>query len=272
MPGTLVYALGGGWGHLTRALALGAQPILTNSPYADRVRQALPDTAILSVHGGEVRALIAAAKPDLLIVDTFPRGLRGELADLIPALGCPKILIHRDLDPDYVQQYHLREYVAAHYHRVILPGEGDAFADLPIAVRTEPWIVRAPQPLAEPPPDIVVCASGNASELPWYGAVMALLAHENARCLAPDLPPNCPPDRWIHHWPAIDWIAAARVVIGGAGYNTVHECQACQTPLIAKPWPRLYDRQLHRARRAGATLADTPQQAADAARLLLRAR
>src|SRR5712692_7049486 len=73
----------------------------------------------------------------------------------------------------------------------------------------------------------------------------------------------------IMHWPASDLFAAARVVIGGAGYNTIHECLACNVPRIARPWPRQYDRQWLRAKRAArrgsVTIVRQPKEAALAA-------
>jgi hypothetical protein len=126
---------------------------------------------------------------------------------------------------------------------------------LPQAVLTAPWIIRAPRPVEREAPPVLVCASGNADELPWYREVAGLLP--NALCL-------------VDQWPAIDWIAQARVVVGGAGYNTVHECAATGTPLVARPWPRKYDRQRARAERtAGVTIVETPGEAAAAVRRLL---
>ena len=60
-------------------------------------------------------------------------------------------------------------------------------------------------------------------------------------------------------------------MIGGAGYNTVNECLATGTPLIARPWPRKYDRQRERAERTpGITIVDTPDEAAEAALRILK--
>src|SRR5581483_11759696 len=74
---------------------------------------------------------------------------------------------------------------------------------------------------------------------------------------------------WIRYWPAIDLFSAASVVIGGAGYNTVEECLAIGVPLIAHPWPRMYDRQDLRARRAAdrgrVVVVGDPHEAAEAA-------
>lgn len=46
------------------------------------------------------------------------------------------------------------------------------------------------------------------------------------RCLTPFQPIACPADLWLFHYPALDCLSIADVVVGGAGYNTVAECEA----------------------------------------------
>jgi predicted glycosyltransferase len=273
---TLIYALGGGWGHLTRAAALaramGFPTILSNSPYLQSVRHAMPELSIESVASREdAVARIASEDPDVLIVDTFPRGLGGELADLLPSLCATKVLVHRVLNPDYVAWGNLHRFVADHYDCVLCPGERGEFAGLPQAVDTAPWLVREPVSI-DARADVVICASGNAEELPWYGEVAALLSRDvDVRCIAAQLPPACPSEIWIRHWPSIDWIVNAKAVVGGAGYNTVNECVALGVPLIARPWPRKYDRQEWRAApHPDIAVVTTPQEARRAALEVLR--
>jgi hypothetical protein len=190
----LIYALGGGWGHLTRAaaLALAALPrhrirILTNSPYADRVRATLPELDFVVLDSSlpikrarqETIGQIHAANPECLIVDTFPRGLGGELPESLAALAATKVLVHRDLNPEYVAESNLHSFVASNFDLVLIPGEGEgaAFNDLPAAAITQPWLVRDPQPRSRigDTRRVVVCASGISAELAWYGqAVLSL--------------------------------------------------------------------------------------------------
>jgi predicted glycosyltransferase len=269
----LIYALGGGWGHVTRAAALARAlgpaaevRILANSPYLQMVQAAMPELSIQRVSTGEQAAsLVLRSSPDVLVVDTFPRGLAGELADLLSSLNASKILIHRDIRPEYVSRAGLHAFAADHYDCVLCPGERGPLANLPKALFTSPWLVRQAVP-AKPGIDTIVCASGNEAELPWYGEVAALLARDvSLRCLAPQLPPGCPPESWIRYWPSIDWIASAKAVVGGAGYNTVNECLALSVPLVARPWPRKYDRQRLRAEQCpNVTIVETPQAAASA--------
>ena len=290
-PKWLIYALGGGWGHLTRAVALAVRSkarILTNSPFAAQVQSALPhlDLVILDpqlpiqIARQQAVAAIEAAAPTCLIVDTFPRGLGGELAGVLPSLAATKVLIHRDLNPRYVAEANLLDFVKSSYDLILIPGksEGHAFATLPNAVVTDPWLIRNANELPssaharkllkieDDQRCILVCAS---QELSWFGTVVSELLRRNPpaaiRCVAPTCPLNCPSECWIEYWPAADLYPATDVVIGGAGYNTIHECLACNVPLVARPWPRLYDRQWLRARRAGVIVADGPAAAASAA-------
>jgi len=222
----LIYALGGGWGHLTRAASLaraaGARHrirILTNSPYAMRVAKAMPELDLialdpsLDLERARSRSIeeIQAADCGCLIVDTFPRGVGGELAGLLGTLPVTKVLIHRDLNPRYVAEAGLRSFVRSIYEMVLIPGAGEAgaFADLPKAVVTNPWLIRAPQPhRGHDGRRILVCASGETAELPWYGAVVNFLQSYypsvDVRCVAPACPAGCPLEYWIEYWPAAD--------------------------------------------------------------------
>ncbi|MBS1873778.1 MAG: hypothetical protein JSU00_11225 [Acidobacteria bacterium] len=259
----LIYALGGGWGHLTRAAALaraavGVQVrIITNSPHATAVGAQLPEASLRIINPAaskqEARAIVEeelSAAPSRFIVDAFARGLGGELAELLPPVAAPKVLIHRDVNPRYAAR--IRDFAQAHYTLILAPGEGEAF---PSAVRTAPWLVRSHAELpVSSRQGVFVCASGRPDEAAWYREAAAQVRRAGV-----------PVRESSGEWPAIQHIAESAAVIGGGGYNTVYECQALGAPLIARPWPRQYDRQALRIARAGATPVDTPQQAAAAA-------
>ena len=278
-PSWLIYALGGGWGHLTRAVALARFArrarvrILTNSAFAGQIQRVFPDLDLvildpklpLELARRYSIAEIQRAAPACFIVDTFPRGLGGELAGLLGSLAATKVLVHRDLNPRYVAEANLRDFVKSAYDLVLIPGEweGNAFAGHP----TGPWLIRNADELPRRrrarqllkikdarQSCILVCASGTSEELRWFGAVVAELFDRDPRacirCVAATCPPRCPRECWIEYWPALDLFPATDVVIGSAGYNTIYECLAYGVPLIARPWPRLYDRQWLRARRA----------------------
>jgi hypothetical protein len=282
MTSWIIYALGGGWGHLTRALALGRVAakerivnIITNSPYVGYVDNegciihSIPHNLSFSATCLRVRDIIFNTRCDCLIVDTFPRGLGGELVDIFPQLQhIPRILIHRDINPHYVTAKGLRSFVLKNFDAVIIPGDGKdlAFSDLPGVLHTAPWLIRHSEEL----PDkntvrsqilkvessckiILVCAGGQASELSLFGQ-LTIDIHQSfpecaVRILAPNCPVNCLKTLWVKHHPGIECLAAADIVVGAAGYNTVYECASVGVPLVALALPRLYDRQQKRANR-----------------------
>jgi hypothetical protein len=184
-------------------------------------------------------------------------------------------------------RYNLHDFIANAYDLVLAPGDvnQDSLGPFPQTVTTAPWLIRSRNELLtrararqvlglqDERASIVVCAAGNADELAWYGdAVSELLEGSpewDVRCIAPVRPDTCPARYFVPYWPAMDLYSAADIVIGGAGYNTVYECLACGVPLVAKAWPRKYDRQYSRASRA-ARIVDTPNQAVNAALELVR--
>lgn len=300
----LIYSLGGGWGHLTRALSLGRIAatkrkvrILTNSPYAVYMPaegceiQAIAADAGFTETCERVRDILLKTDYSCLIVDTFPRGLGGELVDILPRLqNIPRILIHRDINPNYVRTKKLRSFVAQNFDSVIVPGEGEdlPLSDLPMVRHTAPWLIRNADELSdtvkmraialgrgtaklehrksllmkvdESVKMILVCAAGNESELSFFGQLAMQLnkafSTSAVRILAPSCPVGCSPALWISHTPGIECLAAADVVVGGAGYNTVYECAAVGVPLVAFAFKRLYDQQDRRASKSAYWVRD----------------
>lgn len=335
----LIYALGGGWGHLVRSLSFGRiaaihRPviILCNSPYAAHLLQydasdrrlyaeqlltkeslkthqieddvpgvlptlpifpfsedlhftfedskalaaaeslpiiegcylhIIPPIAPSSTIKNQVRQLLSEEAYECIIMDTFPGGLGGELAEILPQLSATKVLVHRDINPDYVNAKNLPNFVADNFDLVIVPGEGDEIplAELPQVQHTAPWLIRSAGELPDVtrartllglnPTDtglvVMVCAAGRAEELSLYGNLTRVLAESlpgvTVRCLASECPENCPPELWVFHWPGIECLPAANVVVGGAGYNTFYECLSVGVPLVAFAFKRQYDRQ-----------------------------
>ena len=99
---------------------------------------------------------------------------------------------------------------------------------------------------------ILVCATGKPEELAFFGAVTTRMAIAfptmTVRCLAAQCPSGCSPELWLSHWPGMDIVQLADVVVGGGGYNLVQECTALGIPLVAFVFPRKYDRQARRIR------------------------
>ena len=275
-----IYALGGGLGHFHRALVLGraavaqghAVRIITNSRFATHI----PWKTELG-ESGEVAFILPDASPedasvavidwlegksfDRLIVDTFPRGLAGELPELLAEVPVPKTLIHRDLNPEYIEQYDVEKAVEQ-FDQLILPGEGAPFADMPNARRTEPWFIRDSQELLpadqarlqlsmetdDPRRLLLVCSTGRAQEEKQFKAVMDELNRSLddwcVRLVSPILGAA-----ELTVWPLLPLLNGVDALVGAGGYNLVNEARATGTPIFAFAQERRYDRQHVRLRR-----------------------
>ncbi|MEQ9498252.1 MAG: hypothetical protein RIT81_15375 [Deltaproteobacteria bacterium] len=265
----LYYALGGGLGHLTRAVALARKAarrgieveILTNSPFASAVATsgfARLRRFPVDVAPERVRDTVQTTSCDALIVDTFPRGLGGELATLLDELTVPKVLVHRDLDPRYVRDVGLADHVAR-YALVLVPGEDAPFASARNAVRTAPWLTLDASELMAPDAArraldadgrvVAVLASGRMEEGAMYARIAARIdaaLDVDVRLLAPTLRDDLSEARAL--WPFLAYVRGVDVIVGGGGYNTVQEARATQTPFVGVAMPRKYDRQHVRLR------------------------
>ncbi len=282
-PRLLLYALGGGLGHLQRATALGraaarlghAVHLLTNSPFASflpiepelgragAVTRLPPDRDPARVVP-KIRRIVTETDYDALVVDTFPRGLAGELADLLPALGAAKFWTQRDIDPRYAKAADLAS-LAGEFDVVFFPGEaGPVAPPAPAAaVHTAPWLVRradellatgaARRVLGAPDSDsplVAVVGCGGPAEIAEGAAVAASLTSElGARALVRTASPEGDRARAdAGHWPLLEALPGVDVLVGAGGYNTVYEARATDTPLVALARPRRYDRQTRRLR------------------------
>ena len=194
----------------------------------------------------------AAAK--VLVVDVFPRGLAGELAELLPRLSCPKVLIHRDLNPNYIARFHLDQFVS-HYDLLLLPGEPAPWSHLPTACHTPAWLLRDHDELLPPATArkwlnltssaaLGVAASGRPEEMRELAQLAQQLAsHFAGRLQVRLFSPLC---KTASPRPLLEFLPALDALVGSGGYNTVQEARQTCTPLFSFPRRRLYDRQAHR--------------------------
>jgi len=289
-----MYALGGGMGHVTRASALAraaarrghAVVLLTNSPFArglplesvlgPRVEVLRLSPALGKQGVGEVVArCIEDVRPDLFVVDTFPRGLGGELVPLLSTVRARKVLVHRDVNPAYVKRYGLARAVDL-FDLLLVPGEDAPFARHPRAVRTAPWLLlRARELLSREQARarlglragdaralVAVMGCGTSSEVEEAGAISARLEavlgpRAVVRWLVPPGAEQAPGPGGLAGeglalrvpvWPALALLRGVDVLVGAGGYNTVQEARATGTPLVALARSRLYDRQALRLR------------------------
>jgi hypothetical protein len=268
----LFYALGGGLGHFARALALARAAsrranghvdctVVVNTPWSNHLRpfiaqervdwRFLSPTANRGAIGTEIAKIVASRAWDLLIVDTFPRGLGGELAPLLDGLGCPRVLVHRDLEPRYVEERRIESFVAEHYDLLLAPGERGPLADMAECQQTAPWLMRdADELLARDEARaafgattaaslVLVSAAGRPEELPFLRAVADALASPSRHVVFSSLAHG-------GHFPLLERLAGVDVIVGGGGYHTVAEARATGTPLVGIALPRRYDRQARR--------------------------
>ncbi len=289
-PRCLYYAFGGGLGHATRAIALARQLrrmvggdhyVLVNTPLAETLisaGEAGVSIEPLSPHAGAGRALEFVAswfdrlRPHLLIVDTFPRGLGGELAVLLlewPGLPC--VLIGRVLPREYVERYELARMVGERYELAIAAGEASRLVQSCGGITTAPFLIRdwAELPSRQEAARILR-SHGDRSVVLLVGSgtveecrEMHRLANELAGQWRSELPPlrlACPEGAWserrdvphlamIEHYPLMEVLPAVRLLIGGAGCNLVHESRAVGVPGLFVPRERKYDNQSGRLER-----------------------
>ncbi len=285
-----IYALGGGLGHLNRSLSLARQAgrcgiscvVLTNSPHVGLVRnsllwqESLSKTVELRVVPSDtthetlpefVANQFKRTSFSKLVVDTFPRGIVGELAQLLPLLdeSAQRILVARDLTPQYIQQFQLRDFVEPNYGLVISPEDHCSAWTPHSSLRTKSWLMRDfDEMIAKSSIDchsgILVCCSGKAEEHAFFEGLLKMVAQQfpseqiSSLCADELASPNDQLGtvgsvrRYDKTWPGMDIIGKAKVVIGAAGYNLAAECRYLGVPLIAVPQWRLYDRQELRAR------------------------
>ena len=277
MAKTIIYAPGHGWGHLNRAMAIGAcaptgteLEVWSSSPYMGIV--APSGSKVLKTAAPSLNELRDLTEHDTLVVDAFPCGVAGELKYVLPRIRARKILVLRNLPERYAvatwgTQKRLNAFINLEYDLVINCENMEGVHNdhtFSSGVRVAPIVMKSS--LLMEPSNVLVIAGGNEDELGWYGEVCAELDRRGIsyRCIAAQLPVGCDPDRYLRHWPAVDYVAQAKIVIGGAGYNTVHETRCHRVPLIAKAWPRRWDDQVVRAKRYAAAIATTPASAVDA--------
>jgi hypothetical protein len=287
-PRVLYHALGGGLGHATRALALarqlanvlgGEHRLQINTPFRFTFERAIGGEPGLSMHSFlptiSTRPRISEVTlgyvrewcPDLLIVDTFPRGVVGELAEVFASWsGCPRVLVSRGLPQKYVEDYALEDFVRRHYDLVLAPGEPSPFGGQPTFEMLPPFLVRDPDELLPREEAlcvlkadqavVLVAGSGTQEECQdWERMVMAMVARwpADAPLLRLALPPHLMARAEgslpaLQHYPLMECLRGVRLLVGSAGYNLVHEARAAGVAGLFVLRGRRYDDQAARLR------------------------
>lgn len=254
----VIYALGGGLGHLSRALALAR--VLDVAAILHRASDALPDVdlpsgaRLIGVDAtwtpARLRACLAglAHAAPVLVVDTFPGGVAHELDDAILGRFAHRVLIRRYLRPG---AYDDETELAARFDVALVPyrqGLCEWDGEAPREVTGE---------VAAGGADGCACAGAHVGFL-----VRALRVEPNGDALelavigdAERLPPGWRallPARTGHlSGPFRALPAARRYLAMGAGHNLVYELLEAGVCFAALPCERRYDDQFRRADRLG---------------------
>lgn len=269
-PRVVLVAPGSGLGHLTRcaSLARGLETagvgsrILTPSPLGPGVGRLL-EVAIeylpLPRWTCELRERVEALAPDLLVLDTFPDGWRGEWDRGFPE-GPHRVLLARRLRQGSPQA---RERSVFRRSLVLEPldawqlawlGEiSEEVVGLPGRIRLE---VASLSPGDLLPPELrEVHASGGLGLVVHSGPPRELTrllerargeqaaGRADALAVIHPLPPRIPGLACVEAYPVAPLFPEAAFVVSGAGYNAVAEGLARARRFLPLPFPRRWDDQ-----------------------------
>lgn len=227
----VIYALGGGLGHLTRALLVARGFARATVLHASAVRPALATHATL-VRTSDARDALRGA--ETLVVDTFPAGLRREVDERALRRFDRTVLLRRYVRPG---AYEDDEALAARYDAVLLPYPAEACEWEGAADGLHVGhVVR--ELIREDGDEAPLAVLGDAAVLP--PAWRALLPARTRFVAGPfaRLP------------------RAARYLSIGAGYNLCYELRGLGVDHRAVAQERRYDDQFRRADRLGVGLYD----------------
>lgn len=260
---TLYYALGGGLGHLARAgkvldaLGLRAEATLLSASEFARDARVTGSFPVLfaperdrDAHRAWLSRTLADLEPGLLIVDSFPAGVLGELCglELPPARHVARLLrwprYAERLDgpaPVYEVSYVLEPlhadhatWLERHSHRMedlALPVAEPAQADARGRDGEPFWLVVHSGPVEETDDLIAHARERQAAEGSSARLVVAAPGHQDI-------------------YPAAGLFARAERIVTAAGFNCMHEAAPYRDRHVVVPFERRLDDQFARASRA----------------------
>lgn len=276
----LFAAPGGGLGHLVRACAVSVElaklglrsRIVTHSIYARGLRQATGCT-IDFIPGLQwkraVRRYVDHAKPRLVVLDTFPWGIRAEWADSAP-MPCRFVLLARRLNvPAYLEAAGLQWNAGSPFlrhaivceplsraYRKLLDASGSELHVLPGRIRLTPdddssrvsprmmemlrkkptWLVVHSGPREEVQRLVELAGSDMAEQ--GDGQIVAVLPREE----------DYPGVFSFQFFPASILYPHVHRVVTGAGYNCIAETGPWRRKHLSRAFVRRYDEQEERLR------------------------
>lgn len=276
----LIAAPGAGLGHLVRAWAVSSElsklgissKVVTHSIYAQGFFR-LTGCAIDFIPASRWKQTIAAycehEKPDLVVLDTFPWGIRGEWAHAVAHRSRIVLLARRLNVPaylhaaglDWIASSSVLQHVIAceplsPAYKERLEASTSRMCSLPGRIRPVtdglPW--RAPPQLVkrlQQKPTWLVVHSGSAQEV---GRLAALAQEDMKRCgdgqIIAILPEEAhyPGVSTIQLFPAALLYPHAHRIVTAAGYNCVAETAPWRAKHLCLSFSRRYDEQEERLR------------------------
>jgi predicted glycosyltransferase len=306
----VLYAVNGsGLGHLTRLVAVarwirryalfaGARAeiyFLTSSEaesllFHERFASfKLPSKTIVSDAGIDKLTYLGLAKqwvwhsigllrPDLFVVDTFPRGAFGELLSALD-LCRKKAFIYRPVNDEFAQRADFQAMLPLYDLLLVPEDEGSGKAVLPAGARsktrhTGPIMARERVELLSREVARKRLGIGNDQLAVWISAGGGgdARAEEQIRRTCETLSARLPGAalvvaagplyrgarlhgegiRWLNEPGASELVGAIDFAVCAAGYNTYHELMHAGVPAIFWPQRKVADEQAERAKRAAA--------------------
>lgn len=293
--GKILYcAPGSGVGHIVRACSVSLRlaeagiesAIVTNSPFADGMAR-MTGCEIISVQSESlaegIRDIVANIAPPLIVLDSFPFGLRGEWADSDYG-GTQFVYMARRLKvKEYVQSVGIEwEPRAAQLKRIIvtepLSNEHEALLKKASGeIHKLSGRIRFPHDKIETPAPVeleklldggrlwLVVHSGTWSETKrLVDAAKEDMRKSGGGEIAGIFPVAHAQDRFpcFEYFPAAKLFPRVHCLVSGAGYNVMAEAAAAGCRHIAVPFRRMYDDQRARIFGPPAGTADGSREAA----------
>lgn len=257
----LLFAPGGGLGHLNRALALGLAlrsrglraGIVTDSPFARGIAEwaRFPVTRIAPAEWSQCApALVQERRPGCIVIDTFPQGLHGEWNG---NLAVPAIHLARRMKEGMASSSPARAVIVTEpldaSHEDTISRTDVEMTRLTGRIRLSPGTIGAPVPEALER----ILATGRAA-LVIHSGVESEVRHLIGLARGSD--PVAVITPWpigfgvpsFDYFPAGNLIERAAKVFSGAGYNILADMSACREKHTAVAFERRYDDQAARLR------------------------
>lgn len=275
---SLYYCLGGGFGHITRFNAFcqtfSATPDLYTNCEAvrsGRIKTAAAGTYFPGIEEQKTKKALAesfrqaikSSQADQIIIDAFPAGILGELADFDDLKSLECIFLARILKmPTYLKRVDgsLPAFSRIHILENLIPGQLNCFSPGYIVTNLE-------LKDANPPIDLscieqvrgrwLIVHSGNSDELEsLYRYALSTAEAEQCRpelaVIAPGNRPGWLPEGVVFFdiYPAHGIFKYAARVFSGAGFNIVRQMRHLMEKHYMLPFERALDDQHFRAAQA----------------------